>query len=284
MNTTANTTANTSYAAVIGHPIGHSLSPVLHNRIYQMLDLDIFYMAFDIVEENFEKGIDGLAALNFLGFNVTIPYKEKIIDSLDELDPMAAAIGAVNTVKVENGRLIGYNTDGIGFLNSLKMNNVVCDGKRILIIGAGGAARAIGISLVQENPRKILILNRNRNRGVQLSRDINEFANRNISDFVEHPKEKVDIIINTTSVGMWPKIDESPLKGYLFRSSNIVCDIVYNPSKTLLLQQAENFGCKTVGGIGMLVGQGVKAIEIWTGVRVDKKVVESVTKELQDKL
>ena len=277
-------TTNTNYAAVIGHPIGHSLSPMLHNGIYQRLGLDIVYMAFDIADEEFGKAVEGLGALGFLGFNVTIPYKEKIISFLDELDPVAAAIGAVNTVKFEKGKLIGYNTDGLGFLNSLRMHNIECKGKSVLILGAGGSARAIGISLVEENPKEILILNRNKSRGELLTRDINKFASHSLSAVVENPPDKVDIVINTTPLGMWPNVDASPLKGYVFHPSTIVCDIVYNPSKTLLLRQADEYGCITAGGIGMLVGQGVKAIEIWTGIRVDNQAVQLISNELRERL
>lgn len=275
-----NITGKTSYAAVIGHPIAHSLSPTLHNSIYHHLKLDIAYGAFDVLPETFGEAVEGLAALGFLGFNVTIPYKERIIAYLDEIEPTAAAIGAVNTVKIEGGRLIGYNTDGLGFLNSMEMNNIQCQGQRILLLGAGGSARAIGVSLVSKGPKEILILNRSPIRGKQLAEDINSFAGQDISLALDKAPQDIDIIINTTPLGMWPKVDENPLSGYIFNRQTKVCDIIYNPSKTLLLREAEKAGCFTLGGIGMLVGQGIKAIEIWTGETVHDPIVELVTKEL----
>ncbi len=277
-------TSKTNHAAVIGHPIGHSLSPALHNSIYRKLGLDIVYLAFDVAKCDLKEAINGLRALGFVGFNVTIPYKEKIMGLLDELDPTALAIGAVNTVKIENGKLIGYNTDGLGFLSSLRMHNIECKDRSILILGAGGAARAIGISLVKENPREILILNRSKDRGQILVKDINKYADGNISYFVERAPIKVDIIINTTPLGMWPNVTENPLRNYVFQPDTIVCDIVYNPPTTLLLKRAKNSGCMTVDGIGMLVGQGIEAIEIWTGEKVDNSIVKQVIHELLDVL
>lgn len=279
-----NITARTACAAVLGHPIAHSLSPELHNKIYRALDLDIVYLAFDITQDNFAKAVKGLGALGFIGFNITIPYKEAIIPFLDSIDPAAEAIGAVNTVKIEKGKLIGYNTDGVGFLHSLSINNVECNQRRILILGAGGSARAIGIALVEQNPKKILILNRSKDRGEKLASDINEFAGRSIAHAINNAPQDVDIIINTTPLGMWPNIDESPLENYIFSPTTIVCDIIYNPYTTSLLKRASSSGCFTVNGLGMLVGQGIKAIEIWTGKKIDKSIIELVYNDLRSKL
>ncbi|MFY9178129.1 MAG: shikimate dehydrogenase [Caldicoprobacterales bacterium] len=276
--------ASTSCAAVIGHPISHSISPELHNRIYQALGLDIVYLAFNISKDNFAQAIKGLGALGFIGFNVTIPYKETIIPYLDSIDPAAAAIGAINTVKIDNGKLIGYNTDGLGFLDSLTINNIYCSNRRILIIGAGGSARAIGICLIEHNPREIIILNRRMDRSKQLALDINKFAKRSIAKAVNSVPEDVDIIINTTPLGMWPNVEQSPLEGYVFNSKTVVCDIIYNPYMTTFLKRASGQGCLTVNGLGMLIGQGVKAIEIWADKKVDSSIITMVYDELRNKL
>jgi shikimate dehydrogenase len=273
-------TSNTSYAAVIGHPIAHSLSPRLHNSIYDIEGLDLLYLAFDIPHGKLRSAVEGLCSLSFSGFNVTIPHKEEVMVFLDEIDPVAAAIGAVNTVKIKDGRMFGYNTDGLGFLNSLKGQNIECNGRSILILGAGGSARAIGITLAVENPREILILNRNRDRGEKLAMDINDYAGYGLSKTVVEAPEKTDIIINTTPLGMWPKVLDSPLAGYSFNPDTIVCDIVYNPLETTLLREAKKFGCKTVGGLGMLVGQGIKAVEIWTNKQIHDSTVRQVYDEL----
>ena len=279
-----NITASIACAAVLGHPIAHSLSPELHNRIYQSMDLDIVYLAFDITRENFAKAVKGLGALGFIGFNITIPYKETIISYLDSIDPAAATIGAVNTVKIEGGKLIGYNTDGVGFLHSLNINNVICSQRRILILGAGGSARAIGIALVEQNPKEIVILNRSLDRAKKLAFDINEFAGRNISYAVSNAPQNVDIIINTTPLGMWPEVDKSPLEDYVFCPKTVVCDIIYNPYTTSLLKRASASGCFTINGLGMLVGQAVKAIEIWTGKKIDNSLIKLVYNDLRNKL
>ena len=203
---------------------------------------------------------------------------------MDSIAPAAAAIGAVNTVKIEDGKLIGYNTDGVGFLHSLSVNSVECSQRRILILGAGGSARAIGIALVEQNPKEILILNRSMDRGKKLASDINEFAGRCIAYAISNAPEDVDIIINTTPLGMWPKVDESPLEDYVFRPSTVVCDIIYNPYTTSLLKRASASGCFTINGLGMLVGQAVKAIEIWTGKKIDNSLIKLVYNDLRNKL
>ncbi|HZJ57988.1 MAG TPA: shikimate dehydrogenase [Clostridia bacterium] len=274
----------TSYAAVIGHPIAHSLSPKLHNSIYDKLGLDMVYLAFDISHRDLQSAVGGLRSLNFSGFNVTIPYKIEVMDYLNEIDPMAIAIGAVNTVKIEDGRMIGYNTDGLGFLSSLKNRNIRCHGRRILIIGAGGSARAIAITLAEDSPKEILILNRNAARGEQLAEDINRYAGRDLSTVVEEAPATIDIIINTTPLGMWPNVQNSPLSGYSFSPETVVCDIVYNPLETTLLKEARKSGSITVGGIGMLVGQGIKAVEIWTGRGIDDSISGLVYGEIHNSL
>src|SRR5699024_4042607 len=194
------------------------------------------------------------------------------------------AIKAVNTVKIQNGRLLGYNTDGLGFLSSLKMHGVNCKDRTICILGAGGSARAIAISLVREKPKKIVIINRSKERGVALVTDINTFARTKLSSTRMDVPENIDIIINTTPLGMWPHIHANPLDGYKFNPKTIVCDIVYNPITTTLLKEAREANCLTVGGIGMLVGQGVKAIEIWTGKSIDESIIPLLCDDLEKSL
>jgi shikimate dehydrogenase len=264
-----NVSSQTKIVGLVGHPVEHSLSPQLHNKIYKQLGLDLIYLAFDVKENELSKALEGMKALGFLGFNVTIPYKELIIPFLDQLDPEAAAIGAVNTVKNEDGKLVGYNTDGIGFLHSLRTHGIDYYNKRILLLGAGGAARAIGIYLAMEGQEEIVILNRTQEKATALSQTINDYAGKTLSKAVSGIPSNIDIIINTTSLGMWPHTEGNPLKNFKLNPKTIVCDIVYNPRITSMLKQAKKHGCKTVKGIDMLVGQGLKSIEIWTGNNVD---------------
>ncbi len=255
---------STKLVGLIGHPVEHSFSPKLHNSIYSMLGLNMVYLAFDVRERELSYAVRGLQALGFIGFNVTIPYKEKILPLLDRIDDNAAAIGAVNTIKIEGNKLIGYNTDGAGFLDSLTRRGVSCKDKKIAILGAGGAARAIGIYLAGENPSQIFINNRTPSRAERLAQDINQFIGRSMCQAISSIPKDADIIINTTPIGMWPDIHGNPLKGYPLKSDTIVCDIVYNPPMTDMLKYAQEAGCTIIGGKDMLIGQGVRAIEIWT--------------------
>lgn len=273
-------TPKTKYTALIGHPVAHSISPILHNKVYRKIGLDMAYLAHSIEADDLRDGIKGLQALGYIGFNVTIPHKESIIEHLDIIDPTAKAIGAVNTVKNVEGKLIGYNTDGLGFMESLKSSNVECSHSTITILGAGGAARAIAMSLVEKNPEEIHIINRSQERGLKLARDINKFAGYELSRLSETIPVYADIIINTTPLGMWPHSEGNPLAEYSLNSKSVVCDIVYNPIETSMLKQARNSGCVTINGLGMLVGQGMKALEIWTGKTIDSSTIKWITHEL----
>jgi shikimate dehydrogenase len=262
--------SRTRLVALLGHPVEHSFSPQFHNRIYEQLGLDMVYLAFNVGKGQLSSALEGIRAMDFVGCNITIPYKEKVLAYLDEVDQEAAVIGAVNTIKNQNGYLIGYNTDGMGFLYSLKRRGIGCRGKSILLLGAGGAARAIAIYLAREKPREILIHNRTLERALVLVGIINNYIGMNLAREVQKIPEDVDIIINTTSLGMWPQVEGNPLEGCSLINKTIVCDIVYNPRKTRMLIQAEKAGCKIVEGIDMLIAQGLKAIEIWTGVKMDE--------------
>jgi len=222
------------------------------------------YLAFDIMPEQLSTAVRGMQALGFAGFNVTIPYKEAVIDILDSIDPEAEAIGAVNTVKIQNGRLHGYNTDGSGLIESLRRNNIEVRHKKVLILGAGGSARSAGIYLAKECPASIRIWNRTPDRAAALSDAINKYKGSIAAVPVADIPADADVIINTTPLGMWPKVDGNPLLGVKLRKGTVVYDIVYNPARTAMLQYAEEQGCITAGGIGMLAGQALLAVEIWT--------------------
>ncbi|HHY82508.1 MAG TPA: shikimate dehydrogenase [Clostridiales bacterium] len=258
-------TASTKIAALIGHPVGHSLSPVMHNHLYEKLDLDMAYLAFDVPPDQVVAAVDGLRALGCIGFNVTIPHKEAVYSLLDHIDENARVIGAVNTVKIDSGVLSGYNTDGPGFIQSLKNMGYSIKGKKTVIIGAGGSARAIGVYAAKEDPESILILNRTHEKAEVLAGLINEFKGRQLAGAVHEIPGDADIIINTTKLGMWPDINGNPLEGHKLDSRTVVCDIVYNPRQTAMLKYAQAQGCKTCGGLSMLICQGLRAVEIWLG-------------------
>ncbi|HWO97938.1 MAG TPA: shikimate dehydrogenase [Bacillus sp. (in: firmicutes)] len=275
---------------VIGYPVGHSMSPIMHNDAFKRLNLESYYHAFEIVPDKFQTAIEGLKALDIEGFNVTIPYKVKIMEYLDEIDPLAKEIGAVNTVVNEKGRFIGYNTDGEGYVTSLlsalhKKDLTEC---AILIIGAGGAARAIYFTLAtyKQLPKQIDLCNRTPAKAEELiAENPGPVVSNSLSiEEAEAALEKYDVIINTTSVGMHPYTDMSPLQLNRLKKGALVSDIIYNPLETKLLKDAKSRGAMTHNGIGMFVMQGALAFEKWTNKRPDIEAMEEIIlKKLQNK-
>jgi shikimate dehydrogenase len=261
-------------AGVIGHPVSHSKSPVIHEYWLEEYGLKGYYEAIDIEPENFEKDIQRLIDEGYDGFNVTVPYKEKIIPLCDKIDGNAQQIGAVNTIIIENGKLVGRNTDAFGFIANLKAHHVDFKGKKALILGAGGAARAAIFGLLQEGIDKIWITNRTKEKAEALK----VFAPDKI-DVVDWPDKtkflkEINLLVNTTSLGMQGKpYLEMDLTG--LPQNSVVTDVVYAPLMTELLKQAENDGHKIVTGIGMLLHQARPAFEAWTGKMPD------VTEELE---
>ena len=257
--------------AVIGDPIEHTMSPVIHNAAFKKLGLDYIYVPFRVRKEELGQAVEGIRALNIRGFNVTIPHKVAIMPMLDGLDPLAEKIGAVNTVVNNDGDLRGYNTDATGFLQALLEQGVEPRGKNTVVLGAGGASRAVSYILAERGAH-LTILNR------QLEMDwAEELASRISYDFGKEVKalelsfenlamvmERAEMLINATSVGMSPNSEDTPVPDQLLKSGLVVCDIVYNPIKTRLLREAEAAGARTMGGIDMLIWQGALAFEKWT--------------------
>ncbi|NMA85868.1 MAG: shikimate dehydrogenase [Tissierellia bacterium] len=253
---------------LIGHPVSKSLSPNIHNEFYKINNLNNVYLVFDIKEDNIENIIQSFKAMNIQGFNITIPYKIKIMDYLDEISKEAKLIGAVNTVKNENGKLIGYNTDGLGFMKSLEGNNINVKNKNILILGSGGAANAISTSLALADVKKLYINNRNIDNSRKLVMKIGrQFPNINIEygdlSLNNVKKEEIHMVINCTSVGMYPNIEEIPISLEEFPKNLIVYDIIYKPRKTNFLEMAEERGYYTINGLSMLINQGLYSQSIW---------------------
>ena len=260
----------TKICGVIGDPIEHTMSPVMHNAAFQELGIDYLYVPFRVRKEELGKAIDGMRALNIRGLNVTIPHKINVIPLLDELDPLIEKIGAVNTIVNNGGVLKGYNTDATGFLQALLEGEVEPKGKNTVILGAGGASRAISFILAERGAH-LFILNRSVNRAEELAGRISQTfqdgvkALRLDEENLSAVLKSADILVNTTSVGMSPNVDESPLPAKLLRPGLVVFDIVYNPIKTRLLGEAGAAGAQTINGIEMLAWQGALASEKWTG-------------------
>ncbi len=275
-------TVKTKLVILLGNPLGHSVSPPMHNRAFETLGMDYCYMPVEVNEENLEKVFSGLVRMNVAGFNVTIPHKIRIIQYLDELDPLAATIGAVNTICIKDGRTKGYNTDGEGFRRSLEEETgISAEGKRFFLLGCGGAARAIAMTLAFHGAEKVIICNRTAEKAQALAAEINgkirdcaEIAEQTAASQAQAIRDS-DVLINCTSLGMHPREDVLPIDKTLLQPHLTVADIVYNPFNTRLLMSAKELGCTTLPGLGMLIYQGAAAFKLWTGV-------EPVTAEMSD--
>ncbi|GBF36319.1 shikimate dehydrogenase [Methanofervidicoccus abyssi] len=267
--------SKTKLLGLIGHPVEHSLSPIMHNKALRDKNLNYVYLAFDVHPDRLKYVVDGAKALGtFRGFNVTVPHKVEIIKYLDELDREARLIGAVNTVKIENDKAIGYNTDGLGARMSLEEEIGKVKNRDILIVGAGGAARAVAFELAKDN--NITIVNRTLERAKLLAEEISRKLNRSV-DYGDLNVDvgNYEIVIHTTPVGMYPHINAEPVIDVNnIRSDMVVMDLIYNPRETVLLREAKKRGAKAINGIGMLVYQGALAFEIWTGVKPDVEVMK----------
>jgi len=263
----------TRICGVIGDPIEHTMSPAMHNAAFREKGIDYLYVPFRVKREELGKAIEGMRALNMKGLNVTIPHKVAVIPFLDKLDPLAEKIGAVNTIVNEDGALKGYNTDATGFLQALLEGGVDPQEKNVLVLGAGGASRAISLILADRGAH-LTILNRllELDWAKELAGRISQFFNREVEalelnrENLTRTLKKTDILVNATSVGMTPDIEQTPVDSDLLTPEITVFDIVYNPIKTRLLREAEAAGAKTISGVEMLVWQGALAFENWTGL------------------
>lgn len=272
-------TGKTKITGVIGHPIEHSMSPPMHNNAYKQLNMDYVYVAFHVQPENIENLINSSKTMGIKGLNVTIPHKTTIIPYLDEIDETAEKIGAVNTIQFKNGIAKGYNTDGIGAIKSIQEHTTLKD-KNILIIGAGGASKAISFTLINENINSLTIANRSQNNAENLINNIKkqtEFTNINYQQInnVDEILNQTDIIINTTPIGMYPNHQvKPPIKTDNINNKHVIMDIIYNPLETQLLKQAKEKGATTINGTSMLINQGLESFKIFTGKEATYKSFE----------
>ncbi len=272
-------TGKTNVVGLIGDPVEHSLSPLMHNAAFRHLDLDYIYVPYHVKKDALDNAISGAISLNIKGLNVTIPHKTEVIKYLDSLDKSAELIGAVNTIKFHNDEAKGYNTDGIGAVKAIEEVSSVIN-KKIVILGAGGAARAIAFQILLDGAESVVIANRTLEKAVRLQEDLVEKLNASVKsiDLGEKLKDELsdaDILINTTPIGMYPNVDQEPLvNAELMYEELIVKDCVYNPLKTGLIREAEKCGAKTVSGLKMLIYQGMESFRIWTGVNPPLEIFE----------
>jgi len=267
----------TEIYAVIGDPIEHTLSPALHNAAFEHLKLDYVFLAFRVTSDELENALRGVRALGIRGLNVTMPHKNSVIDFLDDADPAVRFLRAANTILNQRGRLRGFNTDGVGAVKALKNNGVDLAGKKVLLLGAGGSAKAIAFSLVRE-VAELCILNRDAAKARELASVLEPCGKKVVGDKlspkqIEQDLQGSDVLINATSVGMTPNASESIVEPDWLKPDLTVMDIVYNPVETRLIRIARGAGSKTINGVEMLLYQGAASFEIWTGCKAPVDVM-----------
>lgn len=280
-------TGHTRLTALLGSPVAHSISPLMHNEAFQLLDLDYTYLCFEVNEETLPAAVDGLKACGIRGFNLTMPNKNKIVELLDELSPAARLIGAVNTVVNDDGHLIGYNTDGVGYMQAVKDAGYDITGKTITIMGAGGAATAICAQAALDGVEKIHIFARETSRfwdrTQKLAENINStlpckavlHENRDTAALAQAISESA-LLLNATSVGMAPNTEGTIIEDTsLYHPDLIVSDVIYNPRETRFLKEAREAGCRTFNGMYMLLYQGAEAFRLWTGKEMPVKEIKA---------
>jgi shikimate dehydrogenase len=281
-----NLSGKTRVYGVIGDPIEHSLSPTLHNAAFEALKMDAVFLAFHVKVNEVENVIHGMRGLEICGLNVTMPHKNAVISFLDKVDASAKVLASVNTILNDNGKLSGFSTDGAGALNALKKNGVKLNGKKVLLLGGGGAAKTIAYALAKEVD-ELTILNRSPEKSKALTETLSREFNKQIFTGLLEPSaiqeslQNADVLINASSVGMHPDAAHSLVEPQLLRRDLTVMDIVYNPVKTKLAKDAEKAGAKVVSGIEMLIHQGAASFEIWTGKTAP---VEVMRKAILNKL
>jgi shikimate dehydrogenase len=263
--------AVTRLCAVFGAPVAHSASPAMHNAAFAELGLNWRYLAFEVNPENLCAAIEGAKAMNFAGINLTVPHKLLAVEMVDKLDDSAKKWGAVNTIKFETGKsgkmlAVGFNTDADAITQSLREDlKLKLRGAKVLLLGGGGAGRTAALKLASENVAELFLANRTQSKAEEIARKIKkQFPSVKVT--VGFPKAKVDLILNATSLGL-KSTDASPLdeKQFSLKQTRAVYDMIYRPAETKLLKAAKKSGCKTANGLGMLLHQGAKAFEIWTG-------------------
>lgn len=276
----------TNVFGIIGNPVEHTLSPGMHNAAFKKLDMNNIYVPFHVNVEELEDAITGAYALGIRGLNVTIPHKTEVIKYLDYLDIAAGLIGAVNTIEFGKNGAVGHNTDGIGAVRAINEITSVKN-KKVIILGAGGAARAVAFQILLSGAKTLVISNRTIEKASELRDDLVEKLEPDVKVIdlghqLETELKDTDILVNTTPIGMYPNISQKPLvTADMMHEDLVVNDIVYNPLKTGLLDEAEKAGAKTISGVKMLMYQGVESFKIWTGI---EPPVEVFKKSLMDQM
>lgn len=264
------------FYGLIGEKLGHSFSPQINKLILEKMKLKGAYNLFEVKRENLQKALEGLKVLGAKGVNVTIPYKIEVIKYLDKLSKEAEKIGAVNTIFFDGGVLTGYNTDYYGFGASLKNGQVDICKKEAVILGTGGASKAVVQYLIDNGIKDIVYVSRNPKGGSEKMKDSKVISYKDVESLTTK-----DIIINCTPCGMYPQVEHCPVTEDVLSKFSVAVDLIYNPDQTLFLRKSEKLGLKTVNGLYMLVAQAVATQEIWQGVVIDKEITEEIYKKMK---
>ena len=265
-------TVDTKLISLLGYPLRQTFAPQMFNRTFSELGMDFFYFPIEVESDRLGTIVSAIRCMNYAGFNVTKPNKTAILEHLDELDNLARAIGSVNVVAIREGVLKGYNTDGVGFVDALlERTTVDLAQSDFLILGAGGASRAISTTLASRGARKLYIVDQFDSASSEVVNNVNSMV-RECAEFVpfaDAPMAElvagVDVLVNATGIGMYPNADRTPLERSLLRPGLLVVDITYNPAKTRLLLDAEAAGCTIMNGLGMAIHQGIAGFTLMTG-------------------
>lgn len=263
------------FYGLLGEKLSHSLSPKIHDLIFKAIGVSGGYKLFEVERDNLEKFTEGLKVLNIKGSNVTIPYKEEVIKYLDEVSSEGKRIGAINTISLMDKKLYGYNTDYYGFGYMLEAHNIKTNNKIAVILGNGGACKGALYYLLDNGIKHVYIVSRN----PKIKATFNE-ERVSLIGYDELNELKGDILINSTPVGMYPKIEESPAGEEVICNFSTLVDLIYNPGLTTFLAKGKTAGKVTVGGLYMLVGQAIKAQEIWQGISIDKSIISDIYNEV----
>lgn len=263
---------------VAGHPIGHSLSPVIHNMLFEYYNIDAVYEKFDIAPQDFENTMDIMWKQGVKGINVTIPHKVKALETVDCLEPFALSVRSVNTIRFDGNKTYGYNTDGIGFIKALEKAGQSVENRKIAILGAGGAVNSVAKICMLKGAENVTIFARN----IEKAQIVAEKVGTSCAILNEYKNYDYDIIVNATPVGMFPNTEECVIDE--IKSGVFAFDLIYNPEKTSFMKLAEKCGSKAENGLWMLIYQAFEAFKIWQGINPDEIIAEKIYKRLNEVL
>lgn len=279
----------TRVCGLIGNPVEHTKSPAIHNTLAAELGENLVYVPLRVPEGRLREAVEGAWALNILGLNVTVPYKSQVIPFLKEIDPLAEKIGAVNTLVRTEGGFKGYNTDMPGLLRAMGEDGVKLTGEKVLLLGAGGAARAVAMLLAEQGAESVVILNRTVEKAESLAEEVNRTAGRRLvraaalEEYRSLPEEEKYLAIQTTNLGMFPRTEEVVIEDRAFYEKiHTGYDLIFNPEKTRFMSLVEESGGRAFNGLKMLLYQGIISYELWTGAKVDSALAGRVYRMIQE--